>query len=200
MSAGPATESQIFQRYKDENFIAVCLDVWNGSENGVRNFKNRTGITYPIGLTASDVAQAYGVSYDYSIVIDQGGIIQYSDWGANTNAINSVIDNLLATATSVEQNSDTADRFSLAANYPNPFNPSTTLAFTLEKSQRVSLKIYDLKGRLVKTLMDGILDSGGHQYRWNAQNQSGQRVSSGVYYYVLQGENQRQSRKMVLMQ
>ncbi|KAA3662585.1 MAG: T9SS C-terminal target domain-containing protein [Calditrichaeota bacterium] len=199
MAAGPATESQIYQKYKDQNFTAICLETWNGSESGARSYKNRTGITYPIGINAGDVAQLYQTSYDYSIVIDQDGIIQYSDWGANTQEITAVIDNLLANTTSVTDESAAPETFSLAENYPNPFNPVTTIQFTLAASQQVSLKIYDSRGRYVKTLVNGVRESGTYSIAWHAVQEDGQLVPSGVYYAILQGENQRRVRKLLLL-
>ncbi|MCB9500977.1 MAG: T9SS type A sorting domain-containing protein [Deferribacteres bacterium] len=150
-------------------------------------------------MNASDIAQLYNTSYDYSIVIDQKGIIQYSDWGANTEAVKNVIDNLLANSTVVKNQAINSTSFALVGNYPNPFNPATVIEFTLEKSQRTSLKIYDPLGRLVKILANGVLDSGTHKKQWRALDEAGQPVSSGVYYAVLQGEDQRRTRKLLLV-
>jgi len=199
--AGPATEQKIYQKYKEKNFAAVALEVFNGTAQNVRaSLINRTGITYPVALNAGDVLRDYGVSRHYSVVVDQNGIIQYAAAGSNIPAITAVIDRLLATPTSVSETEASPFSFSLSENYPNPFNPSTTLAFSLDKRQQVSLKIYDMKGRLVNTVVNGILAQGEHRMVWNAVESSGRRVASGVYYAVLQGERIRLSQKMILLQ
>ena len=66
-------------------------------------------------------------------------------------------------------------------NYPNPFNPNTTLTFTLPKSGPVKLRVYNATGQLVRTLISDTLASGVHQMQWDAANDDGNRVSSGVY-------------------
>jgi len=66
-------------------------------------------------------------------------------------------------------------------NYPNPFNPSTIITFSLPKSGKATLAIYNTAGQLVRTLIFGALASGAHQVRWDATNDEGVRVSSGVY-------------------
>ena len=67
------------------------------------------------------------------------------------------------------------------SNYPNPFNPSTTITFFLSKSGRVSLAIYNTSGQLVRTLISDSLNSGNHTFIWDATNNAGARVASGVY-------------------
>ena len=87
----------------------------------------------------------------------------------------------------------------LYQNYPNPFNPSTSIEFSLPAREKVSLKVFDVSGRLVRTLVDGPLSDGVHRYTWDGRNQRGSSVSSGVYFYVLRSETIRQSRKAVLL-
>ncbi len=87
----------------------------------------------------------------------------------------------------------------LYQNYPNPFNPSTSIEFYLPKRERASLKIYDVSGRLVRTIIDESLDQGEHRYKWDGANNEGRRVSSGVYFYMLRSESIELSRKAVLL-
>ena len=70
---------------------------------------------------------------------------------------------------------------SLNANYPNPFNPSTTIPFELAKSGYLTLKVYDMNGSLVKTLASNYRDAGSYEVVWNGLNNDGQQVSSGQY-------------------
>ncbi len=87
----------------------------------------------------------------------------------------------------------------LLPNAPNPFNPRTTLRFTLDRPGRVRLEIIDSRGRRVRRLLDAGLSAGEHQMVWNGLDDAGRAVSSGVYRMVLTEENgTRQSRPMVL--
>ena len=77
--------------------------------------------------------------------------------------------------------------FSLSQNYPNPFNPSTTISFTVPEKQTgtTSLRIYDIRGRMVRTLVDEDLASGNYSVHWRGRDERGESVSSGVYLYKL---------------
>ena len=89
----------------------------------------------------------------------------------------------------------------LEQNYPNPFNPSTSISFTLPEgfSGKVSLNIYDIRGKLVQSLFDGELGEGKHTFVWSGSS-SGNRVSSGVYFYRLAAEGKESIvRKMLLI-
>ncbi len=74
---------------------------------------------------------------------------------------------------------------SLYQNYPNPFNPTTTIAFSLPADEKIQLEIFDLRGRLVKTLAADQFAAGNHQLQWNGRNNAGLEVSSGIYIYRL---------------
>jgi hypothetical protein len=84
-------------------------------------------------------------------------------------------------------------------NVPNPFNPSTRIAFDLENRENVSISVYDVKGRLVNTLFSGELGAGPHSVDWDGTSAEGTRVSSGVYLYVLRTSTETISRRMVLL-
>ena len=90
--------------------------------------------------------------------------------------------------------------FVLHQNYPNPFNPSTTINFRLAKSGLVTLKIFDLSGRGIKSLVEGPRDAGVHTVTWDGTNQSGQRIASGIYVYRLQAGDFSQAAKMMFIQ
>jgi flagellar hook assembly protein FlgD len=84
--------------------------------------------------------------------------------------------------------------FSLAQNYPNPFNSSTTISFELIESRKVSLKVYNIIGEKVATLIDKELNAGHHEVRWEPSG-----LASGLYYYVLSDDSRRQTKQMVLL-
>ena len=80
-------------------------------------------------------------------------------------------------------------RFALEQNVPNPFNPTTTIRFTLEKAVHVTISIHDVKGRRITTLIDDVRSAGPHEVLWVGANASGASVSSGVYFYRMRAVN-----------
>jgi hypothetical protein len=89
--------------------------------------------------------------------------------------------------------------FALEQNYPNPFNPATTLKYTLKENAKVTLKVYNVLGQLVKTLVNEKQTAGFKTVTWDGTNEAGVKVSSGIYIYRIEAKNFVQSRKMILM-
>ncbi len=87
----------------------------------------------------------------------------------------------------------------LGQNYPNPFNPETVIGFAMPDAGDVRLEVYDLLGRKVDTLLEGSMNPGAHQVRWDGLNQQGAPVASGIYLYRLQVGSQQLQKKMVLL-
>lgn len=102
-------------------------------------------------------------------------------------------------AVSNEDNNIEVVATSLNGNYPNPFNPETTIAFSLAKSSRVKLDIYNIRGQKVKTLVNERMDSGKHTAVWNGTDKNNRKVSSGVYLYRLTTDTHKFNNKMILM-
>ena len=109
----------------------------------------------------------------------------------HTSTHSSIIDN--------ENEKSIADNFILSDNYPNPFNPVTSISYVLDNNNMVNLSIYDIRGILVKTLADGNQYSGHHIINWNATNEQGRPVSAGTYLYTIQVGNEVKTRKMALV-
>jgi len=89
--------------------------------------------------------------------------------------------------------------FTLAQNYPNPFNPTTNIQFDLPRQAEVTLEIYDITGQKVKTLVDKSHTAGQYTYTWNATDEMGQQVSSGIYIYRLEAGDAIQSKRMTYL-
>jgi hypothetical protein len=99
------------------------------------------------------------------------------------------------TATAVENSSAIPNEFSLSQNYPNPFNPSTAIAFQVTRASHISLRIYDVRGGLVTTLIDGEREPGAYKTSFQADG-----LPSGAYYYSLAADGVViQTKKMVLL-
>ncbi|MDH5197970.1 MAG: T9SS type A sorting domain-containing protein, partial [Gemmatimonadota bacterium] len=87
----------------------------------------------------------------------------------------------------------------LEQNFPNPFNPSTTIAYSLESRAGVSLIIYDVAGRRVRDLVNEIRNPGVYRVKWNGRNDNGQPVASGVYFYKLVAGSFTDTKKMTVL-
>ena len=91
------------------------------------------------------------------------------------------------------------DKYSLHHNYPNPFNPSTTIMYDIPTAGHTLLLIYDLLGREVVTLVNTDMDAGYYNAKWDGRNQNGQSVGAGMYFYHIQSGPYRKSLKMLLV-
>ena len=91
------------------------------------------------------------------------------------------------------------DRFVLKDNYPNPFNPLTLISYELPSDGLVNITIYDMIGRKVKTLVNGLQTAGYKSILWNATNDRNEPVSGGLYLYIIEAGYFRQTKKMVLL-
>ncbi|MDP2207609.1 MAG: S8 family serine peptidase [Bacteroidota bacterium] len=125
----------------------------------------------------------------------EGDGIYFDDIEVITTSITNVADEL----------DNIPETFALFQNYPNPFNPTTTIRYQLPEASKVVLKIYNILGQEIKTLADEIQDAGTKALIWDSKNNSGNLVSSGVYFYQLQAVNARnnnsfmQVKKMLLV-
>ncbi|HEX3029652.1 MAG TPA: T9SS type A sorting domain-containing protein [Clostridia bacterium] len=93
----------------------------------------------------------------------------------------------------VKKESSKAEGFG-SSNYPNPFNPATTISFSIPKDGMTELKIYNMLGENIETLVSQPLSAGTYSYSWNAA-----RYSSGIYFYVLRSGNNVQTKRMMLV-
>jgi hypothetical protein len=127
-------------------------------------------------------------------VVYMGGMARYQ----HMNEVLECQAHFLDDATAVRPN---ARKNSLAQNYPNPFNPLTTIKYTIKERARVSLRIYNVAGQLVRVLIDEV--QGPENVKpvtWDGRNQAGQRVASGIYFYKLATKGFTKTRKMVLLE
>ena len=102
--------------------------------------------------------------------------------------------NINAVASSISQLTELVNSYELAQNFPNPFNPTTNIKFSIPTSSKVVLTIYNSMGKEVESLVNEKLNQGSYQVDWNAVN-----FSSGIYYYKIQTDGFIQTRKMLLI-
>ena len=100
-------------------------------------------------------------------------------------------------------NSETSEEIAPApaavSNYPNPFNPETTIAMNIPSDGYASLKVYNIKGQLVNTLINGFMTAGTNYVTWNGTDDKSNPVTSGIYFYKLETENQTVTSKMIML-
>jgi hypothetical protein len=132
-------------------------------------------------------------SYDGAGKITSDLLQEWADTGW-VNSYRSLFSYPQAQVTAVGDSRTAVRQYSLRSNYPNPFNPSTAISYSLEKAGDVKLKIYDVLGREVATLVNGKNEAGDHTVIWNARS-----VPSGVYFYKITAESYIQTKKMILM-
>ena len=99
----------------------------------------------------------------------------------------------------ISNSKNISDRFLLNDNYPNPFNPLTIINYNIPEDGLVNINIYDIMGRIVKTLVNGSQTAGFKTVQWNATNDRNEPISAGLYLYTIQAGKFRQTKKMVLL-
>ncbi len=130
------------------------------------------------------VAYTTDVCFDYAVFAGS-----YSDDGVGEDFMAGTV--CLRTRTGATE--DMVSSFSLAANYPNPFNPTTSISFEMAETANAELAVYNMAGQKVATLVNGLVGAGSHEVTFDASN-----LSSGVYFYTLYSGNMVETRKMIL--
>ena len=87
----------------------------------------------------------------------------------------------------------------LNANFPNPFNPQTTISFSVANDTPVTIDVYDIRGQRVKSLVNDNFSAGSHQVVWTGVDNNGRTVSSGFYFYRMQAGSYVETRRMIML-
>lgn len=130
-----------------------------------------------------------GKSYTYKVAA--------YDFSGNRSEFSSVT--LAVTGVGTREDQGIPKDFVLNQNYPNPFNPSTHIDFGVPKQQTVQIKIYDLRGALVRTLASGAFSAGNHHVIWDGRDDRGSLVSAGTYLYRLESDGATITKKMIFL-
>jgi len=162
------------------------------------------------------VKQAGGTSFDRGreIALDgSGNIVVTGDFGGTATFGDTILTSAgsqdifiakLGLVTGIEEEFALPQSFNLSQSYPNPFNPSTTIEFSVPVNSNVRLTIYNLLGQVVTTLVNEEISAGNYSVIWNGTNKNGFQVSSGVYLYKMKasgnnGNSYSETKKMVLL-
>ena len=152
--------------------------IWKIPYHHVEHYMHTEGIEFAQGT--------------WTMVASDGGMDTYASNGPFLLTID-------ASAVTVDNEAVLPESFALHANYPNPFNPSTTISYDLPEQAQVTLGIYDLLGKQIKTLVNQSQDAGKRIAVWDGTDDLGRPVSAGVYLYQIQAGEFSQTRKMLLL-
>ena len=173
------------------------LDLYDAPPDPYSTDPSVIGVDFPAGERRVTLQAFLGAGPHYLRIRHDG--IGASDWKQPYRfMIRGTPGAPLATA-GVSAPGEIPNGISLGANYPNPFNPATVIPFTLEERGHVTLSIYDTMGRRIAVLVDRMLSAGSHSVRWDAANDAGFPVASGVYSIRLEGMGVADSRRIMLL-
>ena len=191
----PGLESTVFQSFTGDGYIIearIALDslALNGDLQVV------DGFSFPLRIDGTDLDPTNG-DEGRTLIAQWGGMggntedwLRPSSWG---------ILEVINGPTAVEQNETTPLTFKLHENYPNPFNPTTNITFDLPEAQRVTLEVYNILGQKVRTLTNKKFAAGTHTLTWDARDDRGRSMSSGIYFLKLKSKHYSATQKMILM-
>jgi hypothetical protein len=151
-------------------------------------FTENVDQTYVTTNTYTDDDIDTGIEYFYRV----SGYVGY--WTDYSNTVSVIIESL-----DLDEDSAMDLDYKIHQNYPNPFNPTTEIKYDLPEDALVSINIYDLMGRSIKSLVNSQQTAGYRSTQWNATNNLGEPVSAGMYLYTIQAGDFRQTKKMVLL-
>ena len=218
-SIHPNAFSVLFDQYCNINvvgnsFTGVVLDDANSSLSFT--IYNQSGYSQPYTYTLSDNNGWFNGSSDTVTIEDNEHFIVTLEPMVEPDSVTSLtmdiwpiyheyamksmnydvyrVDGVLS-----EMEPNIPTEYALFHNYPNPFNPITTLRYYLPEDMKVKITTYDTMGRVVKTLINSSQTAGYKSIQWNATNNAGQPVSAGIYLYMIQAGEFRQTKKMVLL-
>ncbi len=144
----------------------------------------------------SGVSEAVSNEFGVSGVLAEPLVVTAvsNDYGINPLLI------VIEEQTGTDPADDLPPAYFLANNYPNPFNPVTSITYGIDRRAFVSLRIYDVSGRLVRTLVEEVQEPGRrYTVTWDGRNRFGRNVSSGIYFYRLTTGTRASTKKMVLL-
>jgi hypothetical protein len=177
----------------------IILTWQDSSVTSLTEYKIERNTSSDTNFVLIDSVSATQTSYIDKSVAD-GIMYNYRIKGVS-NLIESDYSNeasIVTTITAVKSPS-LNNTYDLMQNYPNPFNPSTAITYQLAALGKVQIKVFDILGREVKTLVNDERPAGKYQVIWNATDNFGNKVTSGIYIYSLRTNSYSQSRKMILM-
>lgn len=192
------TSSAFGEEFTGDGFIlgwtglssTVLADMNDSGEDLLHLEMTKTDSGYT--MTATKVAKGFSGPVDTEIIDNKLYVVEYGPFGSDAAFYEITFP---STKTSIPEETEIADTFSLSQNYPNPFNPRTNIRFSLPASAHVNLTVTNVLGEQVSTLIDEQMNAKQHTVQFNASS-----LSSGLYFYTLKVDgNHVQTRKMLLI-
>ncbi len=213
---GALNQSMAYTSTTQLAFNGVLPNTTVSTDFALRNLGNAllTGIiSTPIGFVLSQDGSDLPMDYAYQISPAETSYFTLSyTAGSTVNTINEILmittndpatPNLelpvLVTPSANEDPGLVPFTTALDKNYPNPFNPETTIRFSTKEAGMVRLSIYNLKGQMIRSLVNETKAAGNHRIIWNGKDDRGNNVSSGIYFYRMDATNYSATKKMMLM-
>lgn len=167
---------------------------------------NSFGLTYPLvndATTTNGPWELFGQGYiPHTTVIGHDMKVVYTAIGSNEAAINEIIVSALndmETAVGTANEEPLPSDWNLSAAYPNPFNPSTTLEYTIPEAADVLINVYNVGGERVTTLVEGYQQTGQYSIQWDGKAESGNTVSNGMYFIKMMAGDFQQTRQVMFL-
>ena len=162
------------------------------TDGGENWFEDSSATSY---IGGREIKRVVPFGKNYGTVLGAGGLTTF------IAPDSTYLDSLVITPTAVEKNNLTIKEFKLYQNYPNPFNPTTNIRYSLSSKRFVSIKIYDILGNELATLVNEEKQPGTYNVEFNSVDMNGsrQRLSSGVYFYKIIAGNFSETKKLVLL-
>lgn len=164
------------------------IGISNEPVQTIENFIADQGITFPVLRDNASVYGRYNIPggqspYPRDYIIDENGIIQMAKTEYDPGTMINIIESLLTVQVAIEDEAPVIPTaIKVYPSYPNPFNSTVTIQFELYQPDQVSIRIFDINGRLQTALIDGqTLNGGIHTYQWQTRNNTGSILASGLY-------------------
>jgi len=167
--------------YSNRIYAATDVGVYRSTDGGLNWSPLGNGLTYVWSVTSvqeGDSSTIYTGTCSYGVVKYKGEVVGVADSAPDLSLTGQV---------------------TLFQNYPNPLSQQTTIDYQIPSSGHVTLKIYNISGKLIKTLINKEQDAGYHKVRWDTKDELGQNVASGVYFYQLKLNGFKEIKKMALI-
>ncbi len=191
----------------DGTFTSGDISYWTSSEAPVYFFAEKNVAISSMLLGDEDPSALYVITsapvsgtavlidastgaFDYTPATDFVGIVEFKytiTYGATTTPEKTALINIKE-GDAIEETLGIAEGFELTGNYPNPFNPETTVSYTLDRDMNINLIVFDTEGKMVTALEKGLKKAGSHSVQWNGKDKNGRQMASGVYYFRLSSD------------
>jgi len=167
---------------------------WIALTNGLKKTRADNGdVSFVISQGPNSIKANDTINVAFAIAAGDN----FEDLSSSVAAARKKFNYLNISVTGVANTAEIPYEFNMEQNYPNPFNPSTIISFSVPKEEYINLSVYNVLGQKIKTLVSEIKKTGTYKIAFNANNAG--RLSSGVYFYSLEGGGKRITRKMIIM-